>query len=266
MTMKYFASATLTATLLLSGCGGGGGDSGGSAGMIGTTPGTTGPGLIVSGVAEGVYQSTGSNGLTALALVLKNDELYSVYGPNTGGVFGISGFLHGQGTSNNGAYTASALHDYTATTSTAGVTFKGTYVAGTSLNGTLTSGATSSTWTGAVLTNSTYVYATPAKLADIAGAWTVTDLTGAKVLLTIASDGKFTGTSGSCLVTGSLAPRASGKNVFTFALLSGAAPCANPNQAMTGVAVTFTIGTTRQLLAAGTDASLAIGAAWVGAR
>lgn len=266
MTTKYLALSTLAATLLVSGCGGGGGNSGGSAGMIGTTPPATGPGLIVAGAAEGVYQSTGSNGLTALSLVLENDELFSVYGPNAGGVFGISGFLHGQGASNNGAYTASALHDYTATTSTAGVTFKGTYVAGASLNGTVTSGATPSTWTGAALTSTTYLYATPARLADVTGAWTMTDLTGARVQLTIGSDGKFTGTSGGCLITGNLAPRVSGKNVFTFSLLSGAAPCASPNQAMTGIAVTFTIGATRQLIAAGNDASLAIGAAYVGAR
>jgi len=80
------------------------------------------------------------------------------------------------------------------------------------------------------------------------------------------ADGKFSGTSGTCAVTGSLTPRPSGKNVFTFSVVSGPAPCARPNEVMNGVAVEFSIGSVRQLMAAGSVETRANGIGWVGSR
>lgn len=275
MNKKYFALTSLATTFLLAACGGGGNDSGSNTGATAgttpvtttpTTPVTTTPAPATTASAEGVYSGTLSNGLAHLSLVLENDEVYTIYGPTSGGIFGVSGFLRGLGKSTSGTYSATDVHDYAAAISVGGKTLSASYVAGSSLNGTLTSGSTTTTFTGAGLTNTTYVYANPAKLSDVAGAWTLADLTGAPVALTVGADGKFTGTQGSCAITGSLTPRASGKNVFTFSLTSGAAPCAHPNQVTTGVAVYFTIGATRQLIAAGTDVTLANGTAFVGAK
>lgn len=278
MNKKYVAASGLVASMLLAACGGG--DDHDNSTPAAATPApqaspaptapvanpTPTPTPTTTASAEGVYEGTTSNGFTHLSLVLDNSEIYSVYGNTIGSVFAISRFLRGQGTSTNGTYTATNVREYGVGASATAYSLNGTYVAGTSLNGTLTNGATSTTFTGTTLANSTYVYNTPAKLANITGAWSLTDLTGAKVAVTIAADGSFTGISGSCAITGNLTPKTSGKNVFTFSVTSGAAPCALPGSVMTGVAVEFAIGTTRQLIAAGTDSTAANGAGWVGAR
>lgn len=265
MTKNYAALAGLTTSMLLAACGGGGGDSGDTT-PVSTAPVTSPAPTPVTTSAEGVYQGTATNGLTQFSLVLETGDLYVLYGKTVNSVFGVSGFLRGSGKSSSGAFTASDVREYAP--GNTGITYalNGTYVAGSSLNGTLTGGATSTTFTGAALTNTNYSYTTPAKLADVAGAWTLYDLAGAKVSLSVAADGKFTGTSGSCAVTGTLAPRASGKNVFDFTLVFGAAPCALPGQSASGAALYFTIGAQHQLIAAGTDASRANGTAIIGVR
>lgn len=276
MTTKYLGLTALTATLVLAACGGGGGDSGNNEGTVANTPpATTAPGTPVTPTpapapvtasAEGVYEGTLSGGLSHLSLVTDTGRLFSIVGTTTGGVFGITRFLEGIGTSNNGTFTAADVHEYGLNASTANGSFNGTYVAATSLNGVLTLGGVTTTITGTALTNTTYVYNTPAKVANITGAWTLKDLTGANVALTVAADGKFTGTSGTCAITGSLTPNAAGKNLFTFTVVSGLAPCPRPNDVTTGVAVEFVIGATRQLIAAGSGVTRVNGTGWVGAR
>lgn len=276
MNKQFLALTGLAATLALTACGGGGNDSGSnqSATLGNTTPVTTTPAApvtppptqpTVTASAEGVYEGTLSNGQSHLSLVTDTNRLFSIVGTTTGGVFGISRFLEGLSTSTNGVFTATEVHEYGLGASSAVGTFTGTYVPATSLTGTLSMGGTSTTITGTKLVNTTYVYDTPAKLADITGTWSLTDLTGAKVALAVAADGKFTGTSGSCAVSGSLTPKAS-KNLFTFSLVYGAAPCAHPAEVITGVAVEFTIGSARQLIAAGSGTTRANGTGWVGAR
>jgi hypothetical protein len=264
----------LAASLLLAACGGG--DDHDAAAPVAvapapapaatTPPANPAPAPTTTASAEGVYEGKTSSGFDHLSLVLDDGTLYSVYGNTTGSVFAISRFLRGQGTSSNGSFTAASLREYGVGASSTPYSLNSTYVAGTSLNGTLANGGTNTTFTGTALANSTYVYNTPAKLGNITGAWTLTDLTGPKVAVTVAADGSFTGTSGSCAVTGNLTPKTSGKNVFAFSVTSGAAPCPLPGAVMTGVAVEFAIGTTRQLIAAGTDSTSANGTAWVGAR
>lgn len=281
MTMKYLKLAALTATMALGACGGGGGDSGsGNTGTGTTPPVTTTPTPTptptppvtqptITASAEGVYEGTLSGGLSHLSLVTDTGRLFSMVGTVTGGVFGISRFLEGIGTSNNGAFTARDVREYGLNASPDNGSFAGTYVPGVSLTGVLTmsSSPTTTTITGTALANTTYVYNTPAKVANITGAWTLKDLTGATVALTVAADGKFTGTSAAnCAITGSLTPVSSGKNLFTFSVTSGPAPCPRPAEVITGVAVEFTIGATRQLIAAGSGVTRVNGAGWVGAR
>jgi len=271
MNSKYLALTSLAAAMALTACGGGGGGDN-NATSTGTTPAnppvttTPTPAPTVTASAEGAYEGTVSNGLTHLSLVLEDDRIYSIYGNTVNGVFGVSRFLRGAGKSANGSYTASEVREYGSGASATPYTLKATYVSGSSLNGSLTNGTVNTTFTGAPLSNSTYVYNTPARLANISGAWNLTDLAGTKVALTIGADGKFTGTSGSCAITGSLTPFASGKNVFTFSLTAGPAPCAHPAEVTTGIAVEFTIGSVRQLMAAGTGTTLVNGTALIGAR
>jgi hypothetical protein len=54
--------------------------------------------------------------------------------------------------------------------------------------------------------------------------------------------------------------------VFTFSVVSGPAPCARPNEVINGVAVEFSIGSVRQLMAAGSTDTRVNGTDWVGAQ
>lgn len=214
--------------------------------------------------AEGVYTGTVSTGAKHLSLVLENGDFYVLYpGPDTSG---ITGFLRGAGTSKNGAFTATDVRDYS-TAPSAGVTkFNGHYVAGASLNATLASTHGSVTYAGIALNDARYAYSANPSLAAIVGTWNLTDMAGGQVTLTFGTDGRFTGMLGKCPLSGTLAPRATGKNVFDFSFVYGPAPCSLPNQAIGGAAVVYRIGTKLQFIAAGTDATRANGIAFIGTK
>jgi hypothetical protein len=276
MTTKYFGLPAMAAALMLTACGGGGGDGGSGNAAVGNTP----PGTpttpvtppvqpTITASAEGVYEGTITGGLSHFSLVTDTSRLFSIVGTVSGGVFGVTRVLEGIGTSDNGTFTARDVREYGLNASPDNGSFAGTYVPGASLNGVLTmsSSAATTTFTGTALTSATYVYNTPAKVADIAGAWTLKDLNGANVALVVTADGSFTGTSaGTCAITGSMTPASSSKNYFTFKVVSGTAPCPRPGDVTTGVAVAFTIGATRQLMAAGSGVTRVNGTGWVGAR
>ena len=87
--------------------------------------------------AQGVYSGRTSAGITFETIVLPNDKLYAIYGPGSGNTFYGAGIVTGQGTSNNGQYTAN-ITDYYYTGLVSAGTVSASYVAGSSINGTLT--------------------------------------------------------------------------------------------------------------------------------
>ena len=230
------------------------------------TPEATTPAPTITASAEGVYEGSFTGGLTHLTLVTDTSRMFTILGTTTAGVFSISRFLEAPGTSNKGAFTATGVRAYGVGASATEGTFTGTYVPGTSLIDTLLLDGISAAVSGTALAITTYNYITPAKLANVAGAWSLTGADGAKVTLAVGSDGKFTGTSGTCAITGSLTPRPSGKNVLTFSVVSGPIPCTRPNEVINGVAVKFSIGTVCQLITASLVETRANGIGWVGAR
>jgi hypothetical protein len=242
--------AYLLATLMLTACGGGG--SGGTSNNTSTV--TT---------AEGVYVGTISNGLSFDALVLENDTYYVLYGTPAGGSLYVQGFATGSGISNNGNFTSSNLKDYLYTGTVTNGSLTATYTAGSSFNGS----TSTNTFTGAPPTSTSYVYSTAPNLGSITGAWSLTDMFGASVTANIASTGAFTTSSSGCLSTGTLTPRASGKNVFDLSVTFGAAPCVLANQTASGIAVSYLLSNgTRQLILAGTNSSNTVGTAVFGTR
>jgi hypothetical protein len=277
---KETLALTAMAMLMLTACGGGSDENNTSTATpapVVTTPApaptptptppvTSTPAPAITASAEGVYEGMYGSGLTHLTLVTDDTFMYTIVGTTTGGVFAINRFLVARGSSTNGAFTAPEVHAYGSGATAATGTFTGTYAPGASLNGSLQLDGASTTMTGSALANSTYNYNTPATLANVAGAWTLTGVDGARVMLTVGADGNFTGTNGTCSVTGSFVPRASGKNVFNFKVISGPAPCARPADVSTGVAVEFSIGSTRQLVAAATGVTLVNGTGWIGSR
>lgn len=240
----------------LSACGGGG-----DAGTTATTAATTQP--------QGVYSGTltGSSSSAFELLVLENDEYWSVYGTSTPGAFLVAGFIQGQGASTSTTFTSSNAKDFGTVPATAG-TISATYVANASISGTIAATTGNVTFSGAPIISSTYDYNAAASLASITGAWTLTALDASVINLTIAGNGAIAGSTGGCAFTGTITPRASGKNVFNTSVTFGAAPCVLAGQTATGIGLTYLLagGATRQFVIAGVDATRTSGTALFGTR
>lgn len=254
----YGLAAALS--VFLSACGGGGGSSSPA------TPAST------STKAEGLYTGTSTTGYTFNALVLENDEVWALYGTPSGGVFYVDGLNWAQGSSNNGTFTASNAKDYYKNNPVKTGSVSATYVAGSSFNGTAIANGASLGFTSAAPVNSTYSYTAPASLSTVTGIWTGSTLFGETGTMTIASDGtfkaSFTGSyAGTCSATGTVQPRASGKNVFDVSITFGAAPCGLPGTTAKGIAISYLLSDgKRQLVAAITTTDKAHGSAFFAAR
>jgi hypothetical protein len=243
--------------LTLTTCGGGGGGS--------SSPSPVAP----VAKAEGVYSGslTGSTSSAFQLLVLENDEYWGLYGTSSTSAFFVAGFLQGQGTSSNGSFTSSSLKDF-GTVPPANGSVAATYVANTSINGSVTAPGGSVAFSGTPITSSSYNYNTPADLSAVVGNWNLTALDRSSVILSVASDGRLTGSTGGCVFGGTFTPRPSGKNVFNISLTFGPAPCTLANQTGAGVALSYLLsgGTIRQLIVAGVDGARTTGTALFGTR
>ena len=233
---KLLAIFALPLLLLvgLSGCGGGGGGSSAPA---------------VTSVIQGVYQGTTSNGKTVDALVLEDGSFWDIYGIPSGSALAVQGVATGSSTASNGTFTISFKDFYAPGTSAVNGSGSGTY-SGTNLIGTQTENGVTGTFnlTAPVTTN--YNYNTAANISTITGSWSGGLLDGETATINILAAGTLTGTSSlGCSVTGTIAPRPSGKNVFNISLTFGASPCALPNQTASGIAITYPLGNgTNQLI------------------
>lgn len=221
--------------MILVACGGGGG---GGASTDSTTTSNSGQ------KAEGVYEGTLTTGETVNILALENDEVYVLYGQNSGGSLRVYGFDWAQGTSKNGTYSASVVKDYYYTGAVTTGSVVASYIANTSFNGTATINGVRVGFTSAPPTNSLYIYNTPAMLSAVAGSWTGTLLSGEAGIVTISTSGALTANfkgsySGTCTATGSVLPRNSGKNVYDLSLTFGSAPCLLPGTTVGGVMLSY---------------------------
>ena len=244
----------LVGAMALSGCGGG--DDSGSP--------SAGPS------AEGVYGGTltDSTSNAFQLLVLENGDFWAVYATQASTLMEVAGFVQGSGTFSNGSFTSSNAKDFgfsPAVAATASARYDAT---AKTISGTLSSSARTVTFDGGPIAGSSYDYNAAASLTTLAGSWSTTSLTGETVALTISPAGAFTGTSSlGCSFGGTVAPRASGKNVFNVSLTFGAAPCALPGQIATGIAVANTLSSGRtQLLVAVVDSTRTYGTAAFGSR
>lgn len=244
-----------TAACGLVACGGGGSGGGGSSAL--------------PKFAQGVYSGTITGGTYPQfqLLVLENEEQWSMYGTTSGSAFLVGGFVQGQGASSNGAMSVGNAMDFGFSPAKPSP-MTGNYTASNSFLGTVTyAGPVTVALAGTPIVNPLYNYNTPASITDVQGPWSLTDLAGIPASVTIQMDGTFSGTSGGCSFSGTLVPRASGKNVFDMSLTFGAAPCARPGQTATGIALSYLAsGSVRQLIVAGTDVARTTGTALFGTR
>jgi hypothetical protein len=241
---------TLTAlglSLALTACGG---NSGGGTNGTGSS---SGPGDI--GLAEGAWSGTNSLGNDFDMLILENGDVYSMYGTLAGGVFSATGFDIGIGSAKVSGSTLTAgftQYDYLGHRVTGNLTAN--VVRGTSINGSANGSAgtgTPTTFTSTPLsaTYTSYNYNTPAAISDIANGWNGKFLDGSTAVFSIDAAGVLSGTNLGCSFTGTVTPRASGKNVFNVSLHFGASPCTTPNQDASGIALSYITNTHRQFIA-----------------
>ena len=136
------------------------------------------------------------------------------------------------------------------------------------ISGSISEGTQTVTLSGGPIAGSLYNYNTAAALTTVVGSWSTTSLTGEGVAINVASTGAFTAASSlGCNFTGTITPRASGKNVFNVAMTFGAAPCALPGQSATGIALAYPLTSGRtQLLVSAVDGTRSYGASVFGTR
>lgn len=249
----------LCSLLAFAGCGGDDDDTSAAA-----------PGRPVRATAEGLYAGTltGSTSNAFNLLVLETGEFWVMFGTQTSSGLLVRGLGQGVGTSDNGLFTSSDFRDFSevpAAAATVSATFKATTP---TIAGTVTGAGGSVSFVGQDVTGGQfYYYGSPAEIATIAGIWSLTDLRGETVSLSIGADGAFTATSGGCTFSGSATPRPSGKDVFNVSMTFGPAPCDLPGQSATGIAIAYpTASGGTQLVVSAIDGTRTYGAAAFGTR
>jgi hypothetical protein len=196
--------------LILAACGGGGGGGGGGGS---STPAS-------AGTAEGLWTGASSNGYGVSLLVLENAETWGIYySGNT-----IWGSIYGMSTGSGTVFSATGTDFYFATRESVQGTLSGTVNPGVSISATSAGSGISA---NLIYNNS---YNTPATLANIAGnyvGWGITRDTLAQSLsFQVSSAGVITGAVPGCSVSGTILPRASGKNVFNVSTTFAGNLCA----------------------------------------
>jgi hypothetical protein len=220
--------------------------------------------------AEGAYGGaiTGSTATAFRLLVLENGEFWALYGRPSGGRFTVYGFMQGTSTSANGSFSSTDLRDFGFAPSARGSATASYDSAQGTISGTFTTTRGTATLTGGVMTDVAYEYHQAASLKDVQGPWGLFTNTGDSGVSDIQADGRFeTTTKGGCRLSGTMAPRASGKNVFDVVVSFGASPCALPDQTTRGIAVVNVEPDGRRQLTIGTvDAARSVGLTAAGYR
>jgi hypothetical protein len=263
VTLKPYFSIAATLISILAGCGGSDSTSPGE--FIGVT--TTSTTAAVTGSAEGLYAGTASNGQFFNTLVLENNQYYIIYGNLFGDAFNVGGLLTGTGQASNGNFTSTDLREFPALGLPILGTLSAIYSPGVSFNAVAVTRGTAVTYTGSSLATTNYTYNTRAKLTDIAGVWNMLSAQGLPVTLNISTTGTYTGALPGCTVSGTIVPRASGKNVFDVTIQFGPAPCALADQTASGHAVTYLLANgKRELIVMGSDVTRTVATVLTGVR
>jgi hypothetical protein len=201
-----------------------------------TSGGGGGAGAVTSNQnsAEGLWGPAQANGAIASVAILDNQELW---GFSRNGSGDPTAAYYGHINSSNGSISGDVVtFDLINLRVSSMASVTGTY----SPKSTLTVDATNSAPNGAVALTYINIYDSAAPMALAAGTYSMSGKTlegnvGA-FDLTVGADGRFTSTSGSCSVTGSIAPRASGKAVFDLNLMGTSGCGTTLSQYLNGMA------------------------------
>ena len=233
--------------LFLAGCGGGGDSSAPPAPTF---------------EAEGLYRGTTATDRAAAGIILNDGTFYIVYSvENNPDV--VAGVVQGNGTASEGSLSSSNAMDFN---------FEGLGVFPATVSATYSP----KQWVDSILSydngntvefSTTYDtdYENTPSLADLAGIFTgevMFSLGSEDAEVTISPTGAVSGVGASgCIMTGSVAPRASG-NIYNVSITFGGAPCYFENQTMSGIC--YYDSNTRQLWAAAPNATRTEGIMFVG--
>lgn len=204
---------------------------------------TSTPPHQVNAQAQGVYEGSSTvngseSGLQFIALVLPNDDLYTVYidGSNPPESF-LSGMISGTATESGSNLTAS-IHDFHNDDTISTGSFSGSFVAGASITGTLTESGTSTDVTLNAVPSAEFNYNTAAHLSDISDTWGGFLLDGEVANFTVDANGNINGaTSAECTFIGTATPDTSGKNFFNVKIIFGPSPCIDAGKSIAGAGI-----------------------------
>lgn len=228
-------TATFAVLGLLSACGGGGDDGGASP-------------ALPAGAYEG---EVNSNGTALRVLLLDNNEVWALYGVESGSALLANSFVQGSGTANAFVYTTTNAKDF-GYAPPLPVKITASYTASGIFRGDL-DGAT---FEGHRMSSTAYNYTKKAEVSDLVGTWS-SDYNDTVNTVEVKSDGEVIGSTTpdgapACAFTGKVTPHSSEKNVFRVEIKFGALPncsAAVAGKNMTGVAYASAIGGgQRQLL------------------
>ena len=242
----------------LTACGGGGSDS--------TSPPPPPPVTTAEGAYNGTVTHT-TNASAFSAVLLEDGQIWQLYGSDIGGSLIVSGLMQGQGVSSNGSFTSTTTKDFGLNPAPTFM-LNASYVAGVSLKGTYTFGAASASFAGTAIPAAQFNYNTPASLPSVVGNWSMSEIGGNMLAVTIAANGTFTMISNSgCTTSGTVAARTSGKNIFDVQMIKGPAPCSGPGLKIAGIGIYTTLANgTHQFIMAVVDVSRMYGTAAFGTR
>ena len=217
---------------------------------------------------EGGYTATNSDGSSGSVVVLEDGTAWSIVGTESEGLLVVEALVRGPLSVSGSEVTSSTLRRYDFDTggTLTGVGFSGSAATSGVITATLT--ATGLDPVNTELTPidpAVYNYDTPATLAAIAGSWSGFFSTGDEGDVVISSGGVVSSvTTFGCTISGTVVPRASGRNVYDVTVTFGPAPCALPNGTGTGIAIIASPTSDPQLTVAVVNADASLGAIFFG--
>lgn len=190
----------MTSVMTLTACGGGSNDT------------------VANQDPQGFWLGTSETGYSIASVVLENGQYYSLFSKN--GL--VEGANYGAITVSGTSYSGNLEDIYIPGNQTNSGTISGTFSPKSRLQGVT---AYSNNTVGSFTTTYNAAYDTPATMSAIAGQYSGPYRSGATAVLNIAMNGVVDGTTTAagttvpkCMITGSVVPRPSGKNVYDLTL------------------------------------------------
>ncbi|MFX1803089.1 hypothetical protein PWR66_05430 [Paraburkholderia sp. A1RO-5] len=239
--MKAKSAFCAVAMAFLAACGGGG---------------SGGPITVTNADPQGIWQGTSNSGQAVSTLVLETGQYFAVYSTNNV----VGGMVEGTLSVSGNSITDNSASDFVVGGPGLAAIVTGTVTTKQLLSATVKESAKTVTFNGAY----DAAYDSSPSLSQAVGTWTGSSAGSPDITsITVAADSTFTGTSGSCTFSGSVKPRATGKNVLDGTVTFKSSACALGN----GTSIEFeSFFSGSQMIAAGVDSSRMGGFVFVGTK